>query len=236
MKLSLLALFVVLSLSLATPAEAIVNGQVAPTGSLINKHTVMVRLGKSLCSGTLLAPDIVITAAHCLENIRSGVTVHFGVQGERGQRPVIRFRAHPGYKGFANDMAILRITGGLPAGSGPAPVLDESPGQIPRDRKIIAAGYGDTQAHVGDVGLLRYAPLEIMGTHEDQVVLRGHGTSTCFGDSGGPAFLDHEGELILFGVVSGSLASGESCGGTLIFNRLDAHADWITQTIKELRR
>jgi len=237
MKLPLLALFSILSFPLALPAHAIVNGRVAPNGSLINKATVMVRTGVGLCSGTLLANDIVITAAHCLKGIGGGITVHFGVQGERGERPVTRFRSNPGYRGdWANDMAILRFAGGAPRGSSPVAALDESPGNIPAGRTIIAAGYGDTQANVGETDTLRYAPLEIIGTRGDQVLLRGRGTSTCFGDSGGPAFLEHEGEMILFGVVSGSLTTSQSCGGTLVFNRLDAHGDWIANTIKDLRR
>lgn len=229
--------FAFLSLFFSVPAFAIVNGEVARPGSEIEKHTVMLNLGNSMCSGTILAPDIVITAAHCFEQRPSVVQVRFGVNSRAGQRETTGYRRHPGFSGIMNDMALVRFSGGLPSGYSPAPALDDHPGTIPKGVKILSAGYGDTGPRHGNIGTLRFADFEVMGTNGPVVFLRGYnGKSTCFGDSGGSAYIEHNGELLLFGVVNGSLGANGGCGATLYFSRMDSHVDWITRTIKELRR
>ncbi|OFZ30657.1 MAG: hypothetical protein A2622_13380 [Bdellovibrionales bacterium RIFCSPHIGHO2_01_FULL_40_29] len=58
-----------------------------------------------------------------------------------------------------------------------------------------------------------------------------HGHGTCVGDSGGPAFIEHQGELLFFGVTSrGSFA----CDNTGVYTNTLAFKDWIDQTIIEL--
>ena len=47
------------------PARAIV-GEAGPADVVIQRHTILVYSTKGRCSGVVLAPDLVLTAAHCV--------------------------------------------------------------------------------------------------------------------------------------------------------------------------
>jgi len=61
-----------------------------------------------------------------------------------------------------------------------------------------------------------------------EFVAGGHGTDACFGDSGGPVYIDTAQGPALIGVVSrGLLVSGEPCGEGGVFVRADKVTAWI---------
>ncbi|WP_412563647.1 trypsin-like serine peptidase [Thalassobius sp. MITS945101] len=83
--------------------------------------------GKTMCTGALVAPDLVLTAAHCLYNPMTGkkvradrITFQAGLQNgkAKAERAVVSAAAHPQYrhrtqKGAAqvgHDLALLRLS------------------------------------------------------------------------------------------------------------------------------
>ncbi len=59
----------------------------------------------------------------------------------------------------------------------------------------------------------------------------GAGRDSCFGDSGGPLYVDTTHGPALIGVVSrGEPVGGKPCGGDGVYVRADAVASWIEKT------
>lgn len=73
-------------------------------------------------------------------------------------------------------------------------------------------------------GELRQTKNEIKYIFQSEVVLKEANSSTCSGDSGGPLFIEENGELLLAGVTSrGSLL----CNGEGIYTLVPSFIDWL---------
>jgi secreted trypsin-like serine protease len=209
------AALVAVVLALGTvPAGAITYGEADGTAHP-NVGALVVALPDgplSICSGTLVAPRVFLTAAHCvygdLGTLPLGVTFDPVVTATstvyRGH-PVIN-PAYADYKGQGgasdpHDVAVLVLdtapTGITPATVAPAGFMDR---KTLSGAQFLAVGYGTVRV------TRRTGPQGIVDNDERR---RGNGTfrslqaawlrlsgnqatgdaGTCFGDSGGPHFL-----------------------------------------------
>jgi len=233
-------------LTLCAPALA-VTGNAPPASGLAARAIVMlVDEKEDLCTATALAPDLVLTAAHCVaRKVKRAVKVY-----QTGETvAVARAASHPGFN-FTNylmsrataDVALVKLAAPLP--DIVAPVALAEPRRVAVGETLTIAGFGVTKNGTPyGLGIPREAALVVTGKPGSlQIRLvdpatrdRRPGLGGCTGDSGAPAFeTDATGALRVIGVVSWSTAAGdqEGCGGLTGLTPLLLYRDWIVDTAK----
>jgi secreted trypsin-like serine protease len=242
MRIKLSLACALLALVLPASASAVVGGRAVPSGG----YPFVVAVGDARgpdCGGTLVAPAVVLTAAHCVAGAvadPAGLRVGFGSRAIGGGH-VARVAAvyvHPGFSARAlrYDAALLILA--EPATGVPTvPMATSSP---PAGSSASAAGWGRTREHgATSPGRLRSVALAI-GTSaacaRGDAALRRYsapsmlcaskpGRDTCAGDSGGPLVATSHGRLELVGITSFGLGCARS-GHPGLYTRVSAIRGW----------
>ena len=185
------------ALSGARPAAAIVGG--AEDAGPLSRSAVMVLSSRGgVCSAVVLAPDVVLTAAHCAAG-----TAEYRVHYKDGSgapvllAPPAAVAVHPGYDAGAIagrrrsiDLALLRLAEPLPARFAPATLSLSAPR---RGEPLNVGGYGVAREGDGrSSGTFRSAALAVAEPYGASRILlwaadpAKAGAGACEGDSGGP--------------------------------------------------
>lgn len=226
--------------ALFAPAHAIVGGE---HGDGARAHTVMIiSPGGEICSGTAIAHDLVITAAHCV--VRPD---RYSVSVSNRTIAVARIVSHPRFRrdSFETrrpspDLAILKLASLLP-GDIRAAVLSES-AALPRPAtRFLIAGWGvASEGERKSVGTLRAAQLSVVGTTGGIMVRLSAGAGaaprgSCDGDSGGSVYREEGGQLVLHGVIGWATGpKGRGCGAVTGATLIGIQIGWIRETAQML--
>jgi secreted trypsin-like serine protease len=213
-------------------------------------------MGMGICTASIIAEDILVTAAHCVTTSTGvpvdpkTVAVVFGTKLEEptGVQEVIALKANPKWKGARsrgpdqNDIAVIRFTGGLPSGYAPAKLLPSSPGLRNR-QPVILMGYGvdvmNDQGGTG-AGTLRKVVVPIAKaafSKTETSIDQSAGKGACHGDSGGPAYVRSGKQLLLWGVTNRAdpETGGDRCNQGAVYTRILAHKDFINSAARTMR-
>lgn len=174
------------------------------------------------CTGTLVSPHIVVTAAHC---INPPLLVFFEDAGARVEVAVAASQSHPDFslEPLAHDIGLVELATPAPSFAR-AITLSRTPPTAGESARFVGYGYTEVGAR-GDYGTRLARTADI--TSVAATTFR-YGVATCEGDSGGPALITRAGREVLAGVTS----SGDGvCGLYGIDTRVDPYAAWIDEKV-----
>jgi secreted trypsin-like serine protease len=230
----------------------IVGGKnVAASDTIASSTVALVMVGPqnetSLCTGSILTTDMIVTAAHCVYDRPSSVHIVFAkaLSPASVKTSVVAsgFLANPSYNPQKmsidqNDIAVVYFHGGLPKGFEPAHLLEQSTA-LTKGESVILAGYGISNATTKHgAGVLRETDVEVSNPSlgKTEVVLdqtKGHGA--CHGDSGGPAFVRTGTEDLLWGVTSRGYpnTAPDDCAHDVVYTKIGAHLAFLQAAARQ---
>ncbi len=236
------------SLDPVASPHAIIGGTLAPddTAAVL---VVIQKLPSSekVCSGTIVAPHVVLTAAHCLDErvlgegythyVFTGDDINDAAQADDRKRWITVKSKHfdpaydPAVLSGDHDIGVIVTKSKLTPT--PLPMLRRALAESDVGQAVRVIGYGLTDPQDSASSGTRYQiGSTITAVLSGELVRNTEGHSeACEGDSGGPTLLvdgDHE-------VVAGVHSWGEhstSCTGPDHDARVDTHLDFLTPLIE----
>jgi len=216
--------------------------------------------GKSeFCSGTLIKPDLVLTAAHCVAymSVKNSHVV-YGYENilDCDKADIISMHSksmHPNYSQQSDnwyDVALILLHKDIP-NANVAEILPIT-GFIPTldpDSRVIIAGYGrhyttGTPGTVLDVsqtsGVLYFGDVPVISRDNDFEIIVGEDQAgkpnVCYGDSGGPIYVTYNGKTYVTGVAS-RIPPGKpvECGHGGVYSLPGSHVQWIEEEYVKLQ-
>lgn len=227
----------------------------------------MQQYGRHFCGGTLVRvspsreeSDIVITAAHCVYDGWSGLTVNAGAhdlyrptsnqQSVRASNVVY----HPQYNSQTtlNDIAVVKLARPIKFTSAVQPAcLPASGEQVPDNLEGTVAGWGltreggyDTSSILLQVGVPTISSRQCAQSYSSQgiridpsaMLCAGYsygGKDACQGDSGGPYVVRSGQGYVLQGVVSFGVGCARP-GLPGVYARVSNYIGWINSQVRSL--
>lgn len=247
----------VLSL-LSLPAFAVTGGEVVQDRNGLRRSVVQIESSTGeLCSGAVIAPDLILTAAHCVLQRAAYRVVAVDSRFRRRAVRAIAAALHPSFVPGTTprtqpgvDLAILKLAAPLDGDFQPLEPAGDS--GLSEGDVVDLAGFGlAAEDRRNSARVLRRTRLVSLGPLQtaNRVVIVADaarlaettGAGACRGDSGGPILRGGPRTYQLLGIVSwssGALHSRTStaCGGLTAVTPVSENGGWIAARANDLRR
>lgn len=238
----------------STPVLAVVGGTPSQDVRGARASTLRVETSRGeLCSGAAIAPELVLTAAHCLMGGGSVSVVSLDQRFRPRRHAVIAVLPHPSFVPGTTprtqpgaDLALIRLAAPLPSDIQPVTLG----GSLWQGEVVTMAGFGlSVETNKNTARRLRETRLVNAGNYTTQNTVKvavdaeakgdTPGAGACRGDSGGPVLRGDIRSRDLVGIVSwssGPLSTRERriCGGFTAITPVGEHRAWITDSAARL--
>mmetsp|Transcript_15670 Transcript_15670/g.32190 ORF Transcript_15670/g.32190 Transcript_15670/m.32190 type:complete len:451 (+) Transcript_15670:325-1677(+) len=238
------------SLHSLASGTSIINGEDAAPG----EFPYYVFLGN--CGGILIAPDVVLTAAHCGEvtgkQVAVGAYVPFTLEGGAQQSTCVESIMHPNWRFLEPllryDVQLCKLDTAITIDQSKVRLQLNNEASFPSvDQDLVAIGLGanytDQYGFQDFPDILQKTTLSHLDPElckftfelfEDVLCAGIVGSSACFGDSGGPLVAVSEGDdgievHTLVGVTS--FVTDTVCSEMSGYAKVSFFADWIESTM-----
>jgi hypothetical protein len=215
--------------------EASDRGEYPATGALVRGRSYR-------CTATLIAPDVALTAAHCLSDDgfgELGFTLDPDLtDGIDGLVPLLVDHRHPGFRADGEELARMARRNDIgvlvlahPIEGVPFEELDvEGEAAALEEAELTLCAYGrDWWSTPGSAGRKRDAVVHLDRATSWELQTIGEDPQPCKGDSGGPLFASTGGRRRLVGLVSRAAGGSRMCDTGAIYTRVAPYADWIAE-------
>lgn len=234
-----------MSISLGSQSHPIVNGEeetgFPEVGALVTDSTN--------CTATLIRPNWILTAAHCLKNGIADLEFSMGSVALSGMKfGLAEYFVHPHYYnnpvGSLYDIALVRLSEAIePDIAVPVPyMVDSLEPYLGETALYIGYGY-ETKIEIRTLrseqwglGIKRRVELPIDRIDLVTYSIAAGDKGLCNGDSGGPALIEIDGQPHTVGVTSAAFfCQGTFCNPPCLRGskqtRVDRFSDWIASII-----
>src|SRR5580704_9515356 len=197
--------------------------------------------GASFCTASVIAPNVVLTAAHCASNLSNTRVFFRGGQGQLVLFDVASIAVHPEFRPnigrkhlISIDLALLRLAEPLPPTFKPIELTESGP--VATGQPFRMAGFGRADESVsGTSGVLRAGILVATGPKSPVLVWLtdpdGTGLGGCTGDSGAPVFAIGQPALVAVAIrAKGN--NGFSCGAMTEAVLIGPQMPWVRKTLQ----
>lgn len=255
-------------LSLPRVCFAIDYGTPVPDGQYPTVGLVAVSLGENqsaLGTGTLIARNVVITAAHVIQDAPTPASISFkALLGENRTfaSRVVLYRTHPGYLNLrsdslinddertfmdtdmiassASDIALLLLESPFPDSFPLYPLASKTPAP---EAEAIAVGFGQDEVKKSGNPRKRQGTLQFLKEQDRALLFRtpkGSNQRTDHGDSGGPLLIREDGKEKIVAITHGFFTAvkvdGLSPDEYGIYVSMADNADWIEASLEQFSR
>lgn len=221
------------------------GAKVAAEDEVAPYTVVLLQNNAPVCTGALIAPRLVVSAAHCAALIKKNrpAYIGFGLKAKEAKLVAVQnFVAHENFDAAAgslggkdvpvNDVGLIQLADDAPEGYAPVKLLGRSD-SLRTGEPVVLAGFGKTDKKSGWFGTVLGELFQVETEVLEEAPLAKEvwfgntpGKSACNGDSGGPALVRRQQELRLLGVTS----RGRDCKSEVIYTDLRYFQDWIQRT------
>jgi secreted trypsin-like serine protease len=230
-----------LSLFIAEPAVAIVTGSPVSDEQFADDYPWVVAIvtedGNGICGGVLIAPRLVLTAAHCT----GGKKYVLVGNADRTQARKVEIKGnvrHPEFDltTWQNDLAVLFLTEAVDITLAPLATVAEARVLLQSGSTALITGWGVTSRSKvpAERLLIEQTTLGQLGMRGSQYIYKDPQTGPCALDSGGPMLKKiPAGLFVVTGIASAT--DGNLCskgGGIAIYTNVSLALDFINVQIE----
>lgn len=203
MKGFFVCLFAMLTTSVFANNLELIGGRVADQGE--HPEIIYIRSGHSYCSATVIGEEVILTAAHCVQDMGEIGPTGFDYVDFVFEKEIYtaRCKQAPLYKSKKEDHDFALCKTDHVLAVQPAKISKKGPAL---DEVVMLSGYGctDSNGNGGNDGKLRIGEAKVtqLPKGKDHWYRTEDASALCYGDSGGPSMIGDGSSKEVIGVNS----------------------------------